>query len=266
MNDNLLLAFALTAFAGLSTGIGSFIAFFVKKANFNMLSAAMGFSAGVMIYISFVELFPQGIAVLTPEYGPRTAALYATLAFFGGILLTALIDKMVPHFENPHEFDKEAEPTGAEAQYSALYRTGIFTALVIGIHNFPEGMATFMGSLKDPHLGYTIALAVAIHNIPEGIAVSTPIYYATGNRRKAFLLSITSGLAEPIGAIVGYLLLRPFLSDTVFGVIFAAIAGVMVFISFDQLLPASRQYGGHHRYMYGLIAGMAIMALSLVLM
>lgn len=266
MEDNLLLAFGLTLFAGLCTGIGSFIAFFVKKANYNMLSSAMGFSAGVMIYISFVELFPQGIAALIPEYGERNGTLLATFAFFGGILFTTLIDKMVPHFENPHEFDKKSEPDADEAHYKSLYRMGVFTALVIGVHNFPEGMATFMGALKDPHLGYTIALAVAIHNIPEGIAVSTPIFYATGNRRKAFLLSITSGLAEPIGALVGYIVLRPYLSDTVFGLVFAAIAGVMVFISFDQLLPASRQYGGHHRYMYGLIAGMGIMALSLVLM
>jgi ZIP family zinc transporter len=266
VSDNVILAFALTAFAGLSTGIGSFIAFFVKKANFNMLSSAMGFSAGVMIYISFVELFPQGVKALEPEFGLKGAGWLATAAFFGGILITALIDKAVPHFENPHEFDKSSEPTGDEAQYKGLYRMGIFTALVIGIHNFPEGMATFMGALKDPNLGYTIALAVAIHNIPEGIAVSTPIFYATGNRRKAFLLSVSSGLAEPIGALVGYLLLRPYLSDTTFGISFAAIAGIMVFISFDQLLPASRLYGGHHRYMYGLIAGMAIMALSLVLM
>jgi ZIP family zinc transporter len=141
----------------------------------------------------------------------------------------------------------------------------LFTALAIGIHNFPEGLATFTAALTDPGIGIAIAVAIAIHNIPEGIAVSIPIYYATGNRKKAFLLSFLSGLAEPVGALVGYLILMPFLSPVVFGVLFAAVAGIMVFISLDELLPSAREYGEHHLSIYGLIAGMLVMAISLLM-
>ncbi len=146
-----------------------------------------------------------------------------------------------------------------------LMRMGLFTALAIAIHNFPEGLATFTAAITDPNLGIAIAVAIAIHNIPEGIAVSIPIYYATGSKKKAFWLSLSSGLAEPIGALIGYLLLMPFLGPTVFGILFAGVAGIMVFISLDELLPAAEEYGEHHLSIYGLIAGMAVMALSLLL-
>ncbi|MBD80791.1 MAG: zinc transporter ZupT [Crocinitomicaceae bacterium] len=265
MEDNITLAFLLTTLAGLSTAIGAGIAFFAKKTNYKLLSTAMGFSAGVMIYISFVELFAEGYDSVAAHVGEDAGAWYITGAFFAGILVTALIDKLVPSFENPHEFDKGDEPPAEEAQYKHLYRMGIFTALVIGIHNFPEGIATFMGTLKDPQLGISIAMAVAIHNIPEGIAVSAPIFYATGNKKKAFWFSFASGLAEPVGAAVGFLILRPFLNEVVIGLSFAFIAGIMIFISFDQLLPAAQKYGSHHRSLYGLIAGMAVMAISLIL-
>ena len=265
MEENVGLAFLLTTLAGLATAIGAGIAFFAKKTNFKLLSTAMGFSAGVMIYISFVELFTGGYNSLVEQLGESTGAWYATSAFFAGIMITAIIDKLVPSFENPHEFDKGSEPPESEAHYKELYRTGIFTALVIGIHNFPEGIATFMGTLKDPQLGVSIAIAVAVHNIPEGIAVSAPIFYATGNKKKAFWFSFLSGFAEPVGAVIAYLILRPFLSDVVVGLSFAFIAGIMVFISFDQLLPAAQKYGSHHRSLYGLIAGMAVMALSLLI-
>ncbi|UTW62055.1 zinc transporter ZupT [bacterium SCSIO 12741] len=265
MEENVGLAFLLTTFAGLSTAIGSAIAFFAKKTNTKLLSSAMGFSAGVMIYVSFAELLVHSMEMLAEEVGKSYGGWIVAASFFGGMLVTGLIDKLVPSFENPHEFDKGPEPTGKEAANKQLYRMGIFTALVIGIHNFPEGMVTFMGSLKDTHLGISIAIAVAVHNIPEGIAVSAPIYYATGNRKRALTFSILSGLAEPFGAMVGYLVLRQFLNDLVFGIVFAAIGGIMVFISFDQLLPAAQKYGSHHRSLYGLILGMAVMAISLLL-
>lgn len=264
-DSNLLLAFILTTLAGLSTAIGAGIAFFAKKTDTKLLSTAMGFSAGVMIYVSFVELLMEGFHSIEIEMGASIGGWIVCGAFFGGMLLTALIDKLIPSFENPHEFDKESEPGPEEQQYKHLYRMGIFTALAIGIHNFPEGIATFMGSLKDTNLGISIAIAVAIHNIPEGIAVSTPIFYATGNKKKAFFFSVLSGLAEPVGALFGYLLLRSFLSDILMGVVFAGIAGIMVFISFDQLLPAAQKFGSHHRSLYGLIAGMAVMAISLLI-
>ena len=268
MHDNLLVAFGLTLFAGLSTGIGSALAFFTRNPSSRFLSVSMGLSAGVMIYISFVELFVDAQDTLVAEFDEQKGSLYAVVAFFGGILLIAIIDKFVPSHENPHEFPEEEVELRAELRElkdARLLRIGLFTALALGIHNFPEGIATFISALRDVSVGLPIAIAVAIHNIPEGIAVSVPIYYATGSRKKAFVYSFLSGLAEPIGAIVGYLLLLPILSELIFGILFALIAGIMVFISLDQLLPAAHAYGKHHHAIYGLIAGMIIMAVSLLL-
>ncbi len=267
---NVLFALLLTAFAGLSTGIGSAIGLFAKRTNYKLLSLAMGFSAGVMIYISFVELFMVARDSLIDELGVVSGNWVVTLSFFGGIAVIAIIDKLVPDYENPHEFDhtedlKKNEAVIMKSNRHKLLRTGVFTALAIAIHNFPEGIATFMGALKDPKLGIPIAVAIAIHNIPEGLAVSVPIYYSTGNRKKAFWYSFLSGLAEPLGALVAFLILFPFMNDTVLGVTFASIAGIMVFISLDQLLPAAEEYGAHHITIYGLLAGMVVMALSLLM-
>jgi zinc transporter, ZIP family len=270
--ENVGLAFALTLFAGLSTGIGSVLAFFTRHTNTRFLAVALGFSAGVMIYVSFVEILEKARESLTMVMGNLTGTWVTVGAFFGGIFFIAIIDKLIPSFENPHEVHKVEElnkiPEKIEidkAESGNLYRTGIFTALAITIHNFPEGMVTFIATLQDPALGVAIAIAIAIHNIPEGIAVSVPIYYATKNRKKAFGYSLLSGLAEPVGALVGYFLLLPFLNDFVFGILFAGVAGIMVFISLDELLPASRIYGEQHLSIYGLIAGMMVMALSLLL-
>ncbi len=264
--NNIFFAFGLTLFAGLSTGIGSAIAFFAKKTNTGFLSAALGFSAGVMIYVSFIEIFVKARAEITMQLGATQGYWITTAAFFGGILFIAIIDKLIPSIENPHEMHKVEEMDGENPKDSAkLMRMGLFTALAIAIHNFPEGLATFTAALTNPHLGVAIAVAIAIHNIPEGIAVSVPIFYATGSRKKAFWLSFGSGLAEPVGAIIGFLLLMPFLTPVVFGVLFAGVAGIMVFISLDELLPAAEEYGEHHLSIYGLIAGMGVMAISLLL-
>ncbi len=266
--ENIWYAFGLTLFAGLSTGIGSALAFFVKEQSSRFLSVSMGLSAGVMIYVSFVELFPIALDSLVDTFGTTTGNWYCALSFFGGILLIAVIDKFVPNYENPHEFPEEEEKLQEQLQKlkdAHLLRVGLFTAMALGLHNFPEGIATFLSALKDVSLGIPIAVAVAIHNIPEGIAVSVPIYYATGNRKKAFTYSFLSGLAEPVGALVGFGLLLPFMTDALFGFLFAGIAGIMVFISLDQLLPAAHAYGKHHYAIYGLISGMAIMAMSLLL-
>ncbi len=267
---NFWFAFGLTLFAGLSTGIGSFIGLFNKTNNHKMLSYAMGFSAGVMIYISFTELFFQAQESLVGALGETKGSWANAIAFFGGITIIAIIDKLVPGHENPHEYSDTSALELPEKKISTLpkaklLRTGMFTALALAIHNFPEGMATFAGAMKDPNLGIPIAIAIAIHNIPEGIAVSVPIYYATGNRKKAFWYSFLSGLAEPVGAFVGFLILMPFFNDIVFGYIFSGIAGVMVFIALDQLLPGAEEYGEHHQSIYGLVTGMAVMAISLLL-
>lgn len=261
----LALAFGLTLFAGLSTGIGSAIAFFARRTNTRFLSVSLGFSAGVMLYVSFVEILRKAQVSLATAFGPRGGAWATVAAFFAGIALIALVDQLVPKAENPHEAHLLEELREAPEGAPALARMGLFMALAIAIHNFPEGLATFLATLQEPRLGVPVAVAVAIHNIPEGIAVSIPVFYATGSRRKAFLHSFLSGLAEPVGAVLGYLLLRTFVSDALFGLVFAAVAGIMVFISLDELLPTARLYGEHHHCIGGLVAGMAVMALSLLL-
>lgn len=284
--------FLLTLFAGLSTGIGSLIAFVAKKTNKRFLSVSLGFSAGVMIYVSMIEIFGKAKASLVMELGEKGGSWATVAAFFGGIFLIAVIDKVIPSEENPHETKRVvadckrtkgekcekcaaresceereccAKEDAEEPHKHKLMRMGIFTALAVGIHNFPEGLATFVSALQDPSVAIPIVAAIAIHNIPEGIAVSVPIYQATGSRKKAFFYSFISGFAEPVGALIGWLILMPIMNDVVFGIIFAGVAGIMVFISVDELLPAAREYGEHHISIYGLIAGMMVMALSLLL-
>lgn len=295
--NSVLIAFGLTMFAGLSTGIGSMIAWMCKKTNTRFLSIALGFSAGVMIYVSFVEIFAEAKTLLTDSLGETGGSWVTVGGFFAGILIIALIDKLVPAADNPHEMrlvesmneDTPECPRGNKGRkknggcqagnwhlnkaqckithkhHGKLMRLGLFTAIAIAIHNFPEGIATFVAALKDPSLGITIAVAIAIHNIPEGIAVSVPVFYATGDRRKAFRWSLLSGLSEPLGALVGYLVLSTVLNDVVFGILFAAVAGIMVFISLDELLPTAREYGEPHLSIYGLVGGMGVMAVSLLL-
>lgn len=319
-DNDVVFAFALTIFAGLSTGIGSAIAFFAKRTNTRFLSVSLGFSAGVMIYVSFVEIFPKANESLVADLGQSKGSLITVIAFFAGMLLIALIDKLIPSSENPHEMYRiedmkpencqvrpdgtqvcdingqqlEFKPgqkeikiesessislrqslseenadtygSGGHEHNQKLMRMGIFTALAVGIHNFPEGLATFISALHDPSIAIPIAIAIAIHNIPEGIAVSVPVYYATGSKRKAFRLSFLSGLSEPAGALIGYLILMPFLSEMLMGIVFAAVAGIMVFISLDELLPSAREYGEPHLSIYGMVAGMVVMAASLILL
>ena len=267
--NTLLFAFGLTLFAGLATGIGSAMAFFAKRTNTKFLSLALGFSAGVMIYVSFVEIFFKAREELTGFLGEKSGNWVTVAAFFAGMLLIALIDRFIPKGENLHEINLVENMTEAQRlqkiKEKKLMRMGMMTGLAIAIHNFPEGLATFTAAIADPNLGIAIAVAIAIHNIPEGIAISVPIYYATGSRRKAFKYSFLSGLAEPIGAIFGFLVLMPFMGPLLFGIIFASVAGIMVFISIDELLPAAREYGEHHLSIYGMFGGMVMMALSLLM-
>ncbi len=263
--ENVAFAFGLTVFAGLATGIGSLIAFFASKTNTKFLSLSLGFSAGVMIYVSMVDIFGKAKDALVAAMGVQTGNWITVAAFFGGMLLIAAIDRFVPKQGNPHESQKLEESPNAVTRDQGLLKMGTFTALAIAIHNFPEGIATFTSALQDPALGVAIAVAIAIHNIPEGIAVSVPIYYATGSKKKAFKLSFLSGLSEPLGAVVAFLILMPFLNDVMFGIIFAAVAGIMVFISVDGLLPAAKKYDEGHLSIYGLIAGMFVMAVSLLM-
>lgn len=260
-------AFMITLAAGLSTGIGSAIGLFAKKTNTKFLSISLGFSAGVMIYVSMIEIFQKSLSALTTHYGEKIGSWVTVGSFFAGMLFIGLIDRLIPEKENPHEVKMvETLQEKVTPPKNKLMRMGLLTALAIAIHNLPEGLATFISAKQDIKLALPIAIAIAIHNIPEGIAVSVPVYYATGDRKKAFMYSFLSGLTEPIGAIIGYLLLSPFMNDQTYGLIFGFVAGIMTFISLDELLPSAREYGEHHLSIYGMLAGMAVMALSLLLM
>lgn len=271
MDQGLVLAFLVTLGAGLATGIGSTLAFFTKTTNKSFFAVAMGFSAGVMVYLSFVEIIPKSTAYIAETTGGVQASAIAAMAMVAGMIAMAIIDALVPSGTNPHE-NTEIELLGTPEERTAarenkvLLRTGLFVALAIAIHNFPEGLATFLLVLDDPQIGIGLAIAVAMHNIPEGIAVSVPVYYATKSRVKAFRLSFLSGLAEPAGAVIGYLLLAQFLDHFVLGTLFAMVAGVMVFLAIDTLLPTARNSARGHLSVYGFIAGVAVMAASLVLL
>ncbi len=250
MDPQLLKPLLLTSLAGLSTTIGSVIGLLFKRENPKFMSAVLGFTAGVMVGISFFELLPKGFDEL--------GFLRASIAFFVGFIAIFLIDFLIPH-----EYIGQKEKIDDKTN-SRLLRTGLFVALGIGIHNFPEGMATFYSSMVDIKIGIAIAIAIAIHNIPEGIAVSAPVYKATGSKKKAFLWSFLSGVVEPIGALITALILYPFLNSTVLGYLLSGIAGLMVFISIDELLPVSKSYGYLHLPMVSFIGGMMVMILSLV--
>ncbi|MFA6293690.1 MAG: zinc transporter ZupT [Victivallales bacterium] len=297
--ENVWLAFGLTIFAGMATGVGSAVAFFAKRSDYRFLSIATGFSAGVMLYVSFVEIFFKGADSLSIGFGTHWGPWVNVASFFGGIALIALIDNLVPAAENPHEIHSEEEiaplhnlsapvPDFSDSsrisgkmhdpgmhdhhiRKGKLMRMGLFTALAIAIHNFPEGLATFLAALQNPTLGVTIAIAIALHNIPEGISVSVPIFYATGNRKKAFAYSLLSGMSEPLGAAIAYFALilvfgTGAIPSHVMGILFGGVAGIMVYISLDELLPTSRAYGKGHDSILGLVAGMLVMALSLLIM
>ena len=260
-DSNILFAFLLTAIAGLSTGIGSLIALIAKKTNTNFLSISLGFSAGIMIYVSFMEMMPTAFRQLTESFGEKTGNLYLILAFFAGILFINIIDFLIPENVNPHE----AHGVEDMEKKTKLKRTGVMVALSIAIHNFPEGIATFTSALESLDVAIPITVAIAIHNIPEGIAVAVPIYHATGNRKKAFWYSFASGLAEPLGALIAYFFLYRFWNPSMNGIILAAVSGIMVFISLDELLPSAEKYGKHHLSITGVVAGMLVMAISLFL-
>lgn len=280
--DGIGAAFTLTLLAGLATGLGGLVAFMAHRANARFLAGSLGFSAGVMLYVSFVEIIPKAHDFLVRDLGEQTGTWAMVGGFFGGIAVIAVIDRLVPAHANPHEFTHDPQdvaraeqapglpandaPSVTSLRQAALLRMGLLTAMAIAIHNFPEGFATFMTALADPALAIPITVAIALHNVPEGIAVAVPVYQATGSKRQALGLAFASGLAEPVGAVVGFALLRPWLTDTMFGVVFAGVAGIMVFISLDKLLPTSEKYGGHHLAVYGVVAGMAVMAVSLVLL
>jgi len=292
VEGNFIMAFLLTLFAGMATGIGGAIILFVKRFSPKFLCATLGFSAGVMILISLVELFQEAREALSLEFGEQMGLLYTLLSFFGGMAIIALIDNLVPKENNPHEVNSmtiqvhdeavgvqkavisfadeeplpdKSSPVQDGKKGGKLLRLGILSALVIAVHNFPEGLATFISAMDNVELGASIAFAIALHNIPEGIAVAIPIYYATQRKGRAVGYATLSGIAEPLGGVLGYLVLRSVLTPSLLACVLALVAGIMVYISLDELLPTAESYGQHHIAIIGVISGMVFMSFGLLL-
>ncbi len=260
--STLLIAFAVTAAAGLATVLGSALVFISKTPSPRLLAFGLAFAGGAMVYISLTEIMTKSTDTFALSYGQNLGFTFSTLAFLAGVFLIVAIDRLIPH---PHEGLDTQDPLFQERNREHIKRIGLLTAIAITAHNFPEGLATFFAMLESPTLGLPLALAIAIHNIPEGISIAIPVYFATNSKGWAFTASLLSGLAEPLGALIGYLLLAPFMSNAVFGTVFGVIAGVMVFLALDELLPAAKRYSQGHETVYGLVSGMSILALSLVL-
>jgi ZIP family zinc transporter len=276
VHTNLGIALLLSLLAGLSTTIGSVLGFFARRPRPRLMSLTLGFAAGVMILVSFVELLPQGVEVI--------GFLGGHMAFFGGMALMFLVDLLIPHHYMAEEHSGQGRarraarraPPGpwrwrrasrrSPGQQERLFKTAVLVAFGVGIHNFPEGVATFASALHDVRLGTSIALAIAIHNIPEGLAISVPVCAATGSRRKAFLWSFLSGMAEVAGALMAALFLLPFLNEKLLSTVLAAVAGVRVFISLDELVPVACSFGEEHLSILGVGIGMAVMSFSLWLL
>ncbi len=254
MNDQLMLGLTLSLMAGLATGIGAAVAFFMKGTDTRVLSFALGASAGVMLYISFMEFLPESFALL----GEDASRWLRVLPFFGGMAVSCIIDRLVPDDENPHVIHKLDE--WEKSPPHNLRRSAYLFAFAIAIHNFPEGIATVVSAFSSEQMAYSVAIAVAVHNIPEGVAVAIPLYCATQSRWKAFGWATLTGLAEPLGALVAMAFLMPYLNDQVMAIVFASVAGIMVYISLDELLPMAQRWGHHHISIYGLSSGMLLMA------
>ncbi len=270
--SNVLLSFGLTLIVGLSMGAGSLLSFFVEETNKKFLALALSFSAGIMIYVSFMAILPEGMSLLEEAVGEKGHYI-ALLGFFGGMFLIAVMEKLVhkyigdshghDHEEHENRDHSEGDHHEEKTDDKHLSKLGLMSAVAIAIHNLPEGLAIFTAGLKDITLALPIAAAVIIHNIPLSIAISVPIYYSSGSKKKAFVYTLLVGLCQPLGAIIGYLLFSKFFTDTLFGFLFSVVAGIMIFVSLDELLPASQKYEDHHLSVYGAIAGMIVMAISL---
>lgn len=268
----MLIAFLITLIAGLATSIGGLLATHKKVLDRPVLAASLAFAAGAMLFVSFVELLPHGLSVAheTGHAGATTATDWLIYgAFFAGIGVVLLVDRLLPHSFNPseHEGSEDKLSDKDKRANKRLLRSGVLVALVLALHNFPEGMSTFLASYEDLTVGITLAVAIAIHNIPEGIAVAAPVYAATKSRKKAFWWATASGIAEPIGALIGFALIQTFIPPEFTGLLFGFVAGMMVFVAIDELLPAARRYQTNkHQVVYGLLAGFAVVALSLLLL
>ena len=266
MLENWKLPLLLTALAGLATILGGFVTFFVKKNNLKMLSLGLGFSAGVMIFVSLTEILTTAENLLKTYY-PIKYHWMLFAGFIAGVVISKLIDEFIPDHVEEEDFTDECAPDDAHCKRQhRIKRAGILTAIAIAIHNFPEGLGTFLVSTQDMAIGASVAFAIALHNIPEGIAVALPIYHATGKKRMAIWYSFWTGITEPIGAVIGLILLQFFLPHVFVGLSMAAVVGIMIYISFDTLLPLSHEYGDWHYAIGGIMSGMIVIWASLLLL
>lgn len=260
MIDHVLMAFGITLAAGLATMLGSALVFFQKTPSPRVLAFGLAFAAGAMVFVSLTEIFGKSVDSFSEVSSAGFS--WATAAFLTGLLAILALDRLIP---NPHETLDVNDPRFLDKNQSYLRRIGLMSAFAITAHNFPEGLATFFATLESPTLGAPLAFAIAVHNIPEGISIAAPIYFATQNKRLTVLACLISGLAEPLGAVMGYFILKPFLSPEIFGWVFGIIAGAMVFLAMDELLPAAKRYSAGHETVYGLVGGMGVIAISLAL-
>jgi len=263
MSKEVFLSLGLTTLVGLSMGAGSLLSFFIKETNKRFLALSLSFSAGIMIYVSFMAILPEGMELIESYYGEHNQFI-ALGGFFGGMLITAIVEKLVHKFGghiHGHDHHHQHHEHGENDKH--LSKLGLMSAIAIAIHNLPEGLAIFTAGLKDIRVAIPIAAAVVLHNIPLSIAISVPIYHSTGSKKKAFIYSLLVGLCQPLGAIIGYMVLSQFFNDLTFGIMFSVVAGIMIFVSLDELLPSSQKYEDHHISVYGAIAGMMVMALSM---
>ncbi len=278
MNKAYLMALLLSTLAGLSTVIGGFVTFFIKENSLKFLSFGLGLSAGVMIFISLVDLYPEACEMLKSQLGENFVWL-AIIFFALGILIAVLIDFFIPDHIQGQMFNKQiganeknidstdcAKNENAVISIGKVRKAGILTAIVVAVHNLPEGLATFFMTAQDVMLGLGIVFAIAIHNIPEGMAISIPVYQATHSKRKAFWYSFLSGMAEPVGGVVGFIIIKALFPDLCIGVLFALVAGIMTYISLDTLLPLSKDYDTGHYSISGVVFGLITMGVALILL
>ncbi len=264
----MLTALVASALAGLATSVGGVLALSHRTLQRSWLAVALAFASGAMLVVSLVEMLPSGIESLEQQLAPRAAAAVGFGAFFAGIGIVLTIDRFLPESLNPNETEgREADLESDHlAQTRRLLRSGLLVALVLGLHNFPEGMATFLATYADPQLGATMTVAIAIHNVPEGIAVAAPVYAATRSRTTALVWATLSGLTEPVGGLIAAGLVAWVIPPAFFGVFYGVVAGMMVFLALDELLPGAWRYQTtKHQTVYGMLAGMAMVAVSLVL-
>lgn len=254
LNNQSFFPIILSVLAGLSTVIGAFIVFFSKSENKKLITFSLSFSAGVMITISFTDLFPQAESTLSKYHGTPYGIFFSLLFLISGVFIALLIDCFIPQ--------EEKKTSTKKTKDSNLFRVGFVSMIALMLHNFPEGIATYVSAYEDTALGIYIAIAIALHNIPEGISIAMPIYYSTGSKLKAFKYTFYSGVAEPAGAVIAFIFLKPFINEIVLSIIFAIVSGIMLYIAFAELIPAARKYGYHKTYLFSIFLGICIIPIS----